>query len=412
MVDGRPSGSLSPTGLRSHHQRLVLACIRDHAPISRAEIAEKVGLTRPSITRIVGDLVDRGFVVEALDDARPRAVGRPQKPLSLNDTHLAGIGIDFRVDRLEVRGVTLDGTELAREAALVAPHPTPGQVVDEIARLVSNVREQHGRETVGIGMCLPGGAAPGSTLVSASAHLGWARVPLPEMLLARLGTPVRLTHVAAAAALAHSRLPEFVAVHRLLHLQVGAGAGIAITRDRELDATQPASWGQIGHIPFNPTPVPCACGRTGCLDTAIGFGAFIAAAGAENERRLGPYGQIRFAEAVAREAADGSTTAKSALESLSRHLVRTLTLLTMIEVPDALVLGGYILGFGQPFLGDVAMRLSDSLDEPSPLRFSPLGDEASGIGAAQLALDGVLASRKRKSTHRSPKSVKSHHNAS
>ncbi len=51
-----------------------------------------------------------------------------------------------------------------------------------------------------------------------------------------------------------------------------------------------------------------------------------------------------------------------------------------------IVLGGYLLGLGGGFLRALDADVAQRLLAPSPLRTSPLADEAPGLGAALLGL--------------------------
>jgi predicted NBD/HSP70 family sugar kinase/biotin operon repressor len=380
-------GSLTTSALRSHNARLVLACVRDNGPVSRSEIADLVGLTRPAITRIVADLTARGLVVEAHGDSGPVGVGRPRQPLELDRSRLAGIGIDLRVDHLEVRGVTLAGGTMAREGTNIRPRPTPGEVVDSIESLVSRIRGDLGHETTGIGVAIPGALSPDGRVILASAHLGWHDVPFAAMVEERLGTRIRMSHVAAAAALANARHEDFRSFHRLLQFQVGMGAGVALARGRDLDATLPYTWGAVGHLPLGGDPdASCPCGRRGCLDTSVGFGAFSRAAGLDDLPVSSRPLQVDAATAVARRAEAGDARAQAAIEALRADLARALVTVALMEGPDMIVLGGYLLGLGDGFLRALDADVAQRLLAPSPLRTSPLADEAPGLGAALLGL--------------------------
>ncbi len=381
------AGTLNGSGLRSHNERLVLACLRDHAPISRSQIAELVGLTRPAITRIVADLAERGLVVDALAEGAQPGLGRPRQPLELDRTHLAGIGIDLRVDRLEVRGVTLGGATLAKTAVDVPRRPGVVEIVSVVAALVDDLRERFARETVGVGLAVPGQLSADRRTILESAHLHWRSVPLVEVLEERLAAPILMRHVAECAALANARHPDFRDAHRLLQFQVGVGAGAALTKGRDLDPSLPSGWGAVGHLPLGDPAKQCPCGRSGCLDMSIGYGAFHAASARADDAELAGHTQLSVAATVADRARQGDARAQAAIDRIRKDLVRALTVAGLMEAPDVIVLGGYPLGLGEHFLEQVGTDLAEQLHSPSPLRASPLGDEAPGVGAALLALE-------------------------
>jgi predicted NBD/HSP70 family sugar kinase len=70
---------------------------------------------------------------------------------------------------------------------------------------------------------------------------------------------------------------------------------------------------------------------------------------------------VDAATAVARRAEAGDARAQAAIEALRADLARALVTVALMEGPDMIVLGGYLLGLGDGFLraldADVAQRL-------------------------------------------------------
>ncbi|GGN51264.1 putative NBD/HSP70 family sugar kinase [Actinoplanes campanulatus] len=96
--------------LRAHNLILTFRqIVGAPVPISRIELAAATGLTRPTISRIVDELLTAGLVVEA-EPARSGNSGRPRVGLSLARTGPAGLGLDIRADSLSVCVVDLTGT--------------------------------------------------------------------------------------------------------------------------------------------------------------------------------------------------------------------------------------------------------------------------------------------------------------
>ena len=54
---------------RTFNQQLVLRALHDHSPLSRADLARLTGLTRTSVSDLVGSLIDDGLIEEAGRDA-------------------------------------------------------------------------------------------------------------------------------------------------------------------------------------------------------------------------------------------------------------------------------------------------------------------------------------------------------
>src|SRR5215204_4712838 len=58
----------TPPLLKDLNERTVLDAIRDGAPVSRAEISRRVGISKPTVSQALQSLLDAGLVREAADD--------------------------------------------------------------------------------------------------------------------------------------------------------------------------------------------------------------------------------------------------------------------------------------------------------------------------------------------------------
>jgi DNA-binding transcriptional ArsR family regulator len=71
-----------------------------HGPLSRTEIARRLDLSQPSLTRLSAPLLDAGLLVEAGERSDGRA-GRPSRPLDViaGSRHFVGLKLTAKVSR-------------------------------------------------------------------------------------------------------------------------------------------------------------------------------------------------------------------------------------------------------------------------------------------------------------------------
>lgn len=379
------AGASSGSAMRSHNESLVIACLRDGAPMSRAQLAERLGLTRAAISRIIASMVERGLVQETGTRAAGGS-GRPGRHLELSNAWV-GIGLDARVDRTELVCLGMGGEVLRRETLDVPDGPSPEAFVSVATQSITALRESMPGTFTGIGVALPAKVSDDRLEVKRSHHFGWDDVPLAHMLSERVNLPVSLRHGAECAAVANARQPELIGSNRLLHVQVGSGLGLALTRNRDLDDTLPVGWGGAGHALLGDPKRLCICGRHGCVDTVVGFEAFAA------RGRAAGFGDVvvdqgmdGFAALVSREAAIGQCWALESLEELAEDLGRILAVFVTIEVPDGVTLGGYVTALGSDFLDRLDGIVSGHLLAKSPIVRTSAGADAPGLGAAMVGL--------------------------
>src|SRR5688572_9680433 len=114
---------------RAFNQQLVLRAIYDRSAVSRAEVARVTGLTRTSVSQLVGDLLTDGLVEEAGRGPstggkapillRVRAAGRHLIGLDLGEAAFNGAVVDLRGNILRSTSVPLDGRDGAEAIELV-----------------------------------------------------------------------------------------------------------------------------------------------------------------------------------------------------------------------------------------------------------------------------------------------------
>ncbi|MDO5678500.1 MAG: ROK family transcriptional regulator [Propionibacteriaceae bacterium] len=386
------SAPLSGTVMRSTNERHVLATLRDHEPISRADLADRLGLTRAAITRIVADLIERGYISESgLNLGRP---GRPSTRLELSRDWM-GIGFDSRANRTEVVALEMGGRLLHREF-LELPDAIPAtDYVELLASCVQRIRTSLPHTLAGVGVALPGRLSEDRTIVEKTHFFPWDNFPLERELSQALNDlPVGLRNNAECAAIANARQPELAGRSRLLHIQVGIGLGMALTRNQDLDETLPVGWGGAGHVQLGDMARQCVCGRYGCIDTVVGFPAFSRRAVAQGiPVPDGPDAMDEMAALIAERARAGEMWAVDSIDELRVALTRVLSLFITIEVPDALTLGGYVLALGDDFMDRLSESVAYQLRSPSPIIRTTIEDHAAGLGAAMVGLNQIMTLR-------------------
>ncbi|MGW7365943.1 MarR family transcriptional regulator, partial [Streptomyces sp. NPDC054841] len=84
-------------GIRRRNLSLVLHAVAAEGPLSRADVAVRIGLTRAAVSSLVDELTRAGLLVE-LGRAQSGSVGRPGSALTLSDRGPVGIGAEVGVD--------------------------------------------------------------------------------------------------------------------------------------------------------------------------------------------------------------------------------------------------------------------------------------------------------------------------
>src|SRR5689334_9224253 len=109
---------------RPYNRRIVLESIRLHGPTTRGDIAGRVGLTVQTVSTIVRELEEQGYVLSARDE--PRGRGLPPATLRLNPEGGYAVGIHLTPLGVDAALVNLGG-DVVESARREAPGATPDQ---------------------------------------------------------------------------------------------------------------------------------------------------------------------------------------------------------------------------------------------------------------------------------------------
>ncbi|ROS53761.1 ROK family transcriptional regulator [Frigoribacterium sp. PhB118] len=237
---GHAHGGWSP--LAGSAQAVVLD-ILVHGARPRTELAARLGLSGPSLTRITRPLLESGLLVERASLA-PSGSGRPSVPLDLDPDAHHFVGVKLTRDRLFVvvtdqRGRVLDGHDDD------LPDPSPAAVVAQVAAVVTSARGRDDRiRAVGVTV---GGQVVDRAHVRHAPFLGWDDVPLAELLTAMTDLPTWVENDVRALTQAELWFGEGRGLRSFALVTIGAGVGLGLVAAGEVLGGAHSSAGSVGH---------------------------------------------------------------------------------------------------------------------------------------------------------------------
>ncbi|MBB2947288.1 putative NBD/HSP70 family sugar kinase [Actinoplanes lutulentus] len=377
--------------LRAHNLVLTFRQIvaAQDTPISRSELSTATGLTRPTISRIVDDLLAAELIIEA-GPARSGSSGRPRVGLSLARTGPAGLGLDIRADVLSACVVDLTGA--VRHLDFVPYDGTdPATVLPRLAAMADRAIEAAAAEhltVVGATMAAPGPVQDNS-IVRFAPTLGWRDVDAGAALSESVSSgsaalPILVGNDARLAALGEwyasgQAMRNFVCVSG----EFDIGAGLL------LNGAQLGGWaGELGHVMVRSDGPSCACGAVGCLQCYAGLTAILAAANHD-----GRDGGGSPAVAIDTLVSAGDPRILDALDEAATALgIAVAGLVNLVSVDTVLLGGSYSLLASWLVDGinrELRRRVLSANWAPIEVRPAPLGPDAAVIGAALSAVDRV-----------------------
>lgn len=208
-------------------ERSVAIEVLVHGPLSRTELARRLGLSAGSLTRLTKPLIESGLLVEVPEADAPgeSRQGRPSQPLEVVAD--SGFFLGFKITEDMVYGVvtSLRSHIVARYDRPLTTHD-PGEVADVLAEMTAELATGHPRLAgIGIGV---GGFVQDRAVVGESPFLLWRDVPLADLVEQRTGLPVVVENDVAALVEAETWFGAGRGLERFVVLTIGAGLGYGL----------------------------------------------------------------------------------------------------------------------------------------------------------------------------------------
>ncbi|MEH1127438.1 ROK family transcriptional regulator [Micromonospora sp. CPCC 206061] len=390
----QPAEPVRQEGLRSLNLELVFRHIlAASVPISRTELATGTGLTRPTISRIVEELLAGRLITESGLTHDGRA-GRPRVGLTISDKGPAGLGLDIRSDGLAACVVDLTGTvrHLAFAPSTYTDQGAPA-VLAELARMAGTAIEATAAEELTVvtaTLAVPGPVDAG--LVRSAPALGWRNVDAGALLRGatqNLDLPISVDNIGVDNEANLAALGELYASDNTLssfvYVSGGLGIGAGIVLDGQLLRGVRGWSGELGHVTVYPDGKPCPCGSRGCLQTYASLPAIL------SDEPVPPHSTPDAAVTSRADAGDPGTLA--ALDTAGTALGIALSDMINILDIDTVLLGGAFSLLSSWLTAtartELNQRVLTAAWAPITVRPAQLGPDAAVIGAALTAIDQI-----------------------
>lgn len=372
---------------------------------SRADVVESTGLSRAVVAQRVGELIDRGLVVEG--ERGPSTGGRPPRQLSFRSDAGHVLVADLGATSIDVAVTTLDGRILGHTDEPADISNGPEVALARVAELFDGLRSTRRHlpgNLWGIGVGVPGPVEfRTGRPISPSIMPGWDRYPIRDQLGSRYGAPVWVDNDVNILALGEWRSGVAAGYDNVIVVKIGTGIGAGIISDGRLHRGAQGSAGDVGHIHVSDDrTIVCRCGNTGCLEAYAGGGALardgeLAARDGRSQRLaavLDARGAVT-AEDVARAASFGDAVAMGLLLAAGQRVGLMLASVVNFFNPSLVVIGGGVAQSGDALLASIREvvygRGLPLATRDLAIQRSSLGSLAGVIGASAMVVDQLFA---------------------
>ncbi|MFJ9411088.1 ROK family transcriptional regulator [Streptomyces sp. NPDC101393] len=374
----------TPRVLRAMNDRAALDLLVAQGPLTRTQIGELTGLSKPTASQLLGRLEAAGLV-----RTTGNVTGRPGPSAQLYEVnpvvaHVAALAVDqwgITAGVADITGQLLGEERVGTDAVDEdAPHRTARLVAKAVDGALAKAglgREQLHGAVIGT----PGALDPQTGELRYAPHLpGWHSRALKEELGEVLGTPIVIENDVNLAAVAEQYdgaaqdFDDFV----LVWADEGVGAAIVLGGQLLRGATGGA--GEIGYMPLPGAPLARGGDRSAARPD--GGGGF--------QRLIGSPSVVELAQEYGHPEV---TTVAEALRidavraEVARRMATGLAAVVAVVDPQLVVLSGEVAQAGGEALRVLVEEEFTGLALPRPeLRISDIGGNPILIGALRTAL--------------------------
>jgi predicted NBD/HSP70 family sugar kinase len=370
----------TPPLLKDMNERTVLDAIRAGAPISRAEISRRVGISKPTVSLALQSLLETGLVRETEHGGDGPSYGATFFEPVAEAAFVLGLDLGARF----VRGALADlQGEIRARQDVELREPTATAALDDIAGLVASLAENAGMALDAVDRVVLGvpGAVDGSEIRLAMNVAGLEGKAFADALDERLELPLTIENDINLAALGEQTRGVAQGVDDFAFISIGTGLGAGLVLRGELHRGHNGTAGELDYF---------RAGLSEDLDPCAGAVSAYArdlAAGARTT--LTPPYEPRDVFTAARA---GDEVARQVVAEEARRIALHIAPIASVTDVRLVVLGGGIGANGDLLFGRVRALLAEWLPYPPRVEGSSLGDAAVLIGALSVGLRGALES--------------------
>lgn len=402
-----PYQGADQTAIRMLNEKLILNYIRLEGPLSRVEIADRLGLSRATVSSIINTLIGKELVEEGdrfhvtlnpKGGKRATAVG-----FKADAGYIIGIDIGRRHLTIVLRNLEVkrpDNTRQWSESDRFDTGPGAEVCLSIVAEKLENLLKTHDvtwDQVVGIGIGIPGTLDRDlRKLTDPPLMPKWCGIDIP-MTLRRLlklkgqtKIPIYLDNDANMGALGESRYGAGRDSMNMIYIKIGAGIGAGLILNGRLYRGERGTAGEFGHIIIDKSGPKCErCQNHGCLEVLASVPAIM--------RKVGHANDDIDIEQVVEFAKNGDVACSTAIEDAARHTGVALANLIDLLCPEEIILdelsGGIVEAAGELFLTPLrkqADKCTLQAAKGTSIDRGELGNEAIALGAAAMIIDAAF----------------------
>ena len=380
-------------------QNILGLCIND-GDYSIADLSKELGTSIPTITKLVGELIDEGF----LEDMGKQGTNGGRRPSIYGLNPYAGYFVGIDVRRIDIsiavtnfKGQTIDLQEdmpFVLENSVASLKALCKCILDHLKKI--DIDKDKVR-AYGVNLS---GRVNNETGYCFTYFIGEDR-PIASLLEDELQTPVFVENDSRAMTYGEYICGVANNEKNMLFLNVAWGLGMGMIIDGKLSYGKSGFSGEIGHFPLLDNDQICQCGKTGCLETGASGSALhrIIMEKLREGRSSSLSDKFNANEEITLEdimaaVEEEDVLAIETVEEIGSTLGRAIAGLINLFNPELVVIGGRVSAAKEylllPIKSAIQKHSLNMINKDTTIKFSKLGKKAGPIGACMLSRTKLL----------------------
>ncbi len=381
--------------VKNKNKLTLLELIKSNDVITRAQLSRLTGLTRATVSALIGELLDEGYIKElGRGDSKKGRGGRKPVLISLNEESMFYLGIDLHWDFFQIAVSNIKGEILYEDIYFFDKRQDPDEYFEEVRKKVFKVFsiEKYSKRIRSIGMSVYGVVDTANNILKFPSHMNWDPIELKKYI-EDFPVKVYVESRSAASLLAETWFHDELYPKKglIVFINVIEGIGGAVMINGEIIKNRGISTGEIGHTVVDLNGNKCSCGKNGCLEAYISDRKLVEAYVNEIDNLKLPTNSIRdMAHRIAHMSTLGDRSAMKAMSELTKILSVGIGNVINFLSPSYVIVGGFITdawSFIEPILKEeVAKQALPGLFISTKVVPNHYGDKSGLNGALAVAI--------------------------
>jgi glucokinase len=375
--------TINANQMRLVNRSAILEFIRLHSPTSRTAIAKELGVSMPTVKRIVDDLFQQKLLVNA--GRTERGMGRRRHLLSYNKDACSVIGIDLGGTKFYGALANIGG-EIVHEVSLEHHDTTGERSLELVASMIGELLEhaQDGQPMRGIAVGAPGITRNQEGVVEWAPSLDWRDFPLKQRLEGQFHLPTFVDNDVNLAVLGEHWFGSGRDAQNMMLISIGTGVGAGLIIDGALYRGHSKASGEVGYIVPDIHALTKSYEGFGALESIIS-GTGISERAAERQDGWRRAATFR-AEDVFDAARGGESWAQEVVEETIDYLALGIANINTLLDLELIVLSGGVARQSDLLIDGIQARIKGVIPRIPQIRVSQLGRRATVMGAIVLVV--------------------------